>query len=540
MKFEFYDASNRDGDQSCDVNLKPWQKIELALALDRLDCDSLYCEMGWEGSNPVDKQVFKLLKGVQFKHVTPTVFGSTRKAGIRPEQDKSLQSIVQSGVKVATIFGKSNERHVHYELETTLEENLQMVHDSVSFLKSKGLTVFFDAEHFFDGFRRNPAYALSVLSTAAEAGAERLVLCDTNGGTLPNKMPFILGEVNKYLESRGIKTPIGIHCHNDYGNAVSNSVNAPFLGKIAHIQGCINGIGERSGNADLISIIANIMIGYDADDWDYLSRHQIEKPNLELSLLKELSDFFYSVTGVRQNPRQPIAGSLADTDGGGVHRNATRKKAGLYRPFDLALVGNSNSTTAFSSQIGSAHILDVAERLNYPANKNDLRIKAAMEEAKQMSAEGYNIRFLEAEQELLLMRHFGLGFPLSINYWHAATESRNGTIRSKSELCVLVSGRETKRCFEVEGNGPFNAMYTNLQDIVGRHLPSVREISLEGFSVSTVDGVKGKGPASPVRVYAEFRDGIGLWGTVGVSTNILEASLEALVKGFNYYLLRKQ
>ncbi len=517
---EVYDTTLRDGTQRIDVNLSARDKVRFARALDEFGVD--YVELGYPGSNQNDQEAFELMRRERLSHAVIAAFGSTRRKGVKAGKDSNLLAIVSSGAEVGTIFGKSWIEHVRLQLAMTPQQNLDAVYESVAFLQGSGLRVFYDAEHFFDGFRDSQVYALSCLEAAVQAGAERLVLCDTNGGFFPHQILEAVKIVKDHLRERGYAVPLGIHCHNDRELAVANSLVA--VTDIVQIQGVINGFGERSGNANLSSVLPNLK--------DLGVRTNVE-PNLQS--LKEISDLLYMLTNIRPDNYQPFVGHNAFATKAGVHADALLKGA-TYEFIDPRSVGNKRRIV-LSDLSGKANVLDAARRFGYVVEKDDPRVGALLGELKEMEARGYDVGTIEAEEFLLLHRYFGDGREFFTIDDYSVT---SGPQESRCRLEGRVNGSRPVVEKTVAG-GPVNVLYQALQEMLDKKYASINGVSLADFKVRTGDD---RGPASTVRVYCEFaygkNGGVRTWATVGVSDNIIDASLQAVQKGFHYHLLKSE
>lgn len=505
---QILDTTLRDGAQAANVSFTIKDKIRISQALDELGVD--YIEGGWPGSNPKDEEFFGEIAEVGLAHSKVAAFGSTRKKGVKSKDDSNLSAILKSGAEVAVIFGKSWTLHVHEVLRVSKEENLNIIHDSVSFLKSSGLEVIFDAEHFFQGFFHHKEYALSALKTAEEAHADVIVLCDTNGGTLPNQ----IFEATKEAVSR-IMTKIGVHMHNDIGCGVANTVMGVMAGA-RHIQGTINGIGERTGNADLTQIIPTL---------DLKLGLEVLRGHESLKRLGGVSKLVNELAGLPQNPYQPYVGDNAFAHKAGVHVDAILKNTRAYEHVNPELVGNVRAVM-ISELSGTANLLAYArEVLGIKADKNDKRFKDALAEIKEMERHGYSFDVAPASALLILMRHLGLGRKLvDMEYWKVISESSSsiGVVKANSELRVA------------EGVGPVHAVESALREALVKDFPSLSSVALTDYRVILPGEVKNT--ESTVRVTVECSDGSEKWRTTGVSTNVVEASLKALVDGFEYRL----
>lgn len=513
-----YDTTLRDGTQGEGVSLSVDDKLKIAKKLDSLGIH--YIEGGWPGSNPKDMDFFHRAQKLELKQAKISAFGSTRRAGIKAEDDANLQMIIESGVKVVAIFGKSWDFHVTDALGTTLEENLNMIYDSVRFLKENGLEVFYDAEHFFDGYKNNPDYALSTIRKASEAGADCLVLCDTNGGSLPHE----IAQIVKHVKSE-LSTPIGIHVHNDGGLAVANTLAAVEAGAI-QVQGTINGLGERCGNADLTSILPNLQLkmGYQV-----VSDDQIRQ-------LTNVSRYVYEIANIIPTNNQPFVGVSAFAHKGGMHVSAILKAAETYEHIRPEMVGNTRRVLV-SELSGQSNLLFKAQELNINLDKSSPQGKAIIQKIKELEHQGYQYEGAEASFELLLRK--GLGeyeevFTVESVKIHME-KFRNG--ESVTEATVKLRVQDHVVHTVAEGNGPVNALDNALRKALEQFFPAIREMYLSDYKVRVLS--EHEATASKVRVLIESTDGKDTWSTVGVSTNVIEASWEALLDSMKYILLRR-
>lgn len=519
MRFvEIYDTTLRDGAQSKDVIFSLQDKLRITSRLDEFGVQ--YVEGGWPGSNPKDEEYFRRVKDLSLKNSQVVAFGSTRRCDVRPSEDANLNALLQSGVNTVTIFGKSWDLHVNSVLKTSLESNLDMVYDSVRYLKDHGLRVFFDAEHFYDGYRNNKDYALSVLRAAVEAGADLVVLCDTNGGTLPHTF----SDITKAVVS-SINAPVGVHCHNDAGVAVANSLLGVLAGA-CHVQGTINGIGERCGNADLVQIIPALELK--------MGIQTSRLPRERLKSLKSLSLYVYEVLHMHPDPYQPYVGENAFAHKGGVHVDAVLKNRLAYEHISPEDVGNLRLFSV-SELSGKANILAKAKEFGIEVNKDDPVVNRLLAKIKELEYQGYQLEGADGTLYLLMSKELGLYKKLfSVLQWRTISESRDGGFSAESSIKVRVGEKEI---FVIsEGNGPVNAQDRALRKAMSELFPEINRIQLINYKVSIAEAAQGT--ASAVRTFIEFSDGQTNWITVGVSTNILEASKTALIDGYDYYLQR--
>jgi len=514
-----FDTTLRDGSQSADINFSLKDKLELVQAMDSFGFD--YIELGWPGSNPKDIEAFRQAAKLKLKNSRIVAFGSTRRKRLKAEDDFNLQAIVKSKAPVACIFGKTWLQHVEKQLQMSPEQNIEAIKDSILFLAAKKLEVLYDLEHFFEGFKDNREYALSCIRVASEAGAKVVVLCDTNGGTLAAEVEQIVREVRSFMQQCHFRAEIGVHFHNDSGVAVANTLAAVELGA-THVQGTLNGFGERTGNVDLIQVIPALAL-----------KMGKSMAKVNLKELFALSGFAYTLAAVKPNSRQPYVGRNAFSHKGGIHVDAVMKGAS-YEHVNPQAVGNSRSIV-LSDLSGKANIVEVAKRFGYSVTKDNPAVAEMLQAVEQMEKEGYDIGSLEAEQFLLAKRFFGKGEPLfDIMTWKATSERREGKEYSSCILKATVKGKEKDVVAEEEG-GPVGAIFKAVGDLLGQSHKNAAKVLLTNYKVMIAED---HGAESSVRVYIEFQENGSTWGTAGVSANILEASLMAIEKGFSYALLK--
>ena len=516
---KLFDTTLRDGAQSPDVNFSVRDKLEIVKALDDF---GIHCiELGWPGSNPKDMLIFLEARKLKLKKAKIVAFGATRKVNVMPEEDSNLLAILKSKAKVACIFGKTWMEHVKKQLKSEAGNNLKAIDDSIKFLKKNKLTVFYDLEHFFDGFKDNKNYALACLKSAANAGADCLVLCDTNGGSLPEEVDIIIKETKRFMEKEKIKTEMGIHAHNDSGFAVANTLVAVNHG-FTQLHGTINGFGERTGNTDLCQLIPTLVL------------KKRFKLDVKLKKLGSLSDLVYTLANVKPNNHQPYVGKNAFRHKGGIHVDAVMKGAS-YEHIDPSMVGNMRDIV-LSDLSGKANIVEVLKKFNIKADKDDPNVVKMLKEVERLEKLGYDIGNLPVEQFLLSEKFFGRDKEFfKIATWKVMSEQRNGEF-SESVITGKVDGKNREVVAQV-GGGPVDALYKALQKMIATNYKEIKTVKLINYKVMMAED---KGAESSVRVYIEFRNGREEWGTAGVSENILEASLEAIEKGFRYYLLTCQ
>jgi len=523
-KIHIYDTTLRDGTQAEDVHLSTEDKIRIACKLDELGID--YIEGGWPGSNPTDQRFFTEIQNYALKHSTVAAFGSTHAAKKTPETDPNLAALVKARTRAVTIFGKSWDIHVRDALRTTLERNLEMICNSMAFLRPQVEELFFDAEHFFDGFKANREFALSCLKKALEGGADVLVLCDTNGGTTPMELSEIILEVQREIPAASL----GIHAHNDSELAVANSLVAVDLGCV-QVQGTINGYGERCGNANLCSIIPNLQLkmGYGCLEED------------KLALLTSTSHFVSEVANIGTFHRQPFVGKSAFAHKGGVHVSAVRKNPKTYEHIVPELVGNKQRIL-LSDLAGQSNILFKARQYGFHLDKDDPFVLDLLSKLKNLESQGYEYAVAEASFELLLNRTLGRArryFSLDSYRVLELKNEKNGQPFSEATVMVRVGGIQEHTA--ATGKGPVNALDNALRKALEKFYPSLAEMHLVDFKVRVFavnDTGTYSGTASRVRVLIESADQYCQWITVGVSFNIIEASRQALEDSLNYKLFK--
>lgn len=517
---EIYDTTLRDGAQGMKVNFSLQDKISLTLRLDEFGIP--FIEGGWPFSNPKDEEYFKAIKDYSLRQAKVVAFGSTRRKDVKPEKDENLNAILKCDVDYAALVGKSWTLHVKEVLRAKLEENLDMVYESISYLKSHGIKVIFDAEHFYDGYKDGPEYALKVLKVAREAGAERIVLCDTNGGTLTHEFYEI---TKKVCDEFG--DCVGVHCHNDSGLAVANSLMAVVAGAV-HVQGTINGIGERCGNADLCQIIPALEIK--------MGCRALSSSSNGLRDLKSLSLFVYNLIGMEPDPYQPYVGQYAFAHKAGTHSDGVVKVSRAYEHVNPELVGNDRFI-AVSEIAGRSAIVYKAKKFGLNLEKNDAVVLKALRMVKELEASGKMFEDVDGSLYLLLLKAMNAYRPhFEVLSW--AVTSRAGK-RGVKSLCTLkLRVRDKIVTSMAEGLGPVHAQDLALIKALRPEYPDLERVSLINYKVSIVG--RSAGTASVVRVLIEFKGDGEYWATTGSSANILEASMEALVEGYEYYLHRRE
>ncbi|MGA6827170.1 citramalate synthase [Nitrospira sp. NS4] len=515
---EIYDTTLRDGAQAEDVSFSAEDKVRVAQKLDELGVH--YIEGGWPGANPKDIEFFRMIKAIPFKHASVIAFGSTRKASNSVSKDPNLKALLAAETKTITLFGKTWSLHVTDALGISLAKNLELIGDSIAYLKSKGRRVFYDAEHFFDGYKTNPEYALNTVREAVEAGAERVILCDTNGGT----MPWEIREICEVVR-RECAVPLGIHAHNDCEMAVANSLIAIETG-IVQVQGTINGIGERCGNANLCSIIPNLEL-------------KMRRPALNdgLSHLKTVSGFVTEIANHMPNKHQPYVGDSAFAHKGGVHIHAVLKNAATYEHIDPALVGNRQRVLV-SDYAGRSGLLEKLEAYGIKLTKDHAKLQELVDTLKDHENQGYQFEGAEGSFELLMRKAMATHKPsFQLLGYRVIVEKKQETGAPLSEATVMVKVGGVIEHTAAVGAGPVNALDHALRKALEKFYPQLREVKLLDYKVRVL--AANKGTESKVRVLIESGDHKDKWGTVGVSENIMEATWQALADSIEYKLLAK-
>lgn len=511
-----YDTTLRDGAQSEGVSFSPEDALEVLKKLDEFGVD--FVEGGWPGSAPKVDEFFKLAAEIDLKHAQLTAFGSTGKHGTPAKDDHNLKSLVSCPAKWCCIFGKSWDFQVTNALCIPLEENLSLIKNSVKFLKDSGKRVMFDAEHFFDGYYSNREYALSALRSAVEGGAEWLVLCDTNGGTMMEDVAAAVEDVILTFD-----VPIGVHCHNDSELAVANSLVAVERGA-RMVQGTINGIGERCGNANLCSIIADLAL-----------KMEYELNINDLSRLTEVSTFVNETANLAPNPGMPYVGEKAFAHKGGIHVSAIAKDPRTYEHIDPELVGNKRRIL-ISDMAGRASITEKLKDFGIDVDSDES--KAIVDEIKALEAEGYQFEGADASFELLVRRFKGELEPqFKVTGFRVFIDNVGDKITSEASVKVMDnSGNEEHTA--ANGDGPVNALDNALGKALSKFFPIVNKVRLIDYKVRVLD--EKSATAASVRVLIRSTDGKHSWTTVGVSTNVIEASLDALVDSVEYAIYKNQ
>jgi 2-isopropylmalate synthase len=515
---EIYDTTLRDGAQAEDVTFSAEDKVRVAQQLDGLGVQ--FIEGGWPGANPKDIEFFRMIKTVPLQTATVVAFGSTRKSSNAVQKDPNILALLDAETKIITLFGKTWSLHVTDALGISLVKNLELISDSVAHLRSKGRRVFYDAEHFFDGYKTNPDYALETIRQAVAVGAERVILCDTNGGS----MPWEIKEICQVVR-RECAVPLGIHAHNDCEMAVANSLVAIEAG-VVQVQGTINGIGERCGNANLCSIIPNLEL-------------KMKRPVLSdrLSHLKRVSGFVTEIANLMPNKHQPYVGDSAFAHKGGVHIHAVLKNPATYEHVIPGLVGNRQRVLV-SDAAGRSGLLEKVEAYGIKLDKGHAKLQELIDTLKERESEGYQFEAAEGSFELLMRKAMGTHRPsFQLLGFRVIVEKRQDHGVSSSEAIVMVKVGEVVEHAAAVGAGPVNALDHALRKALEKFYPQLREVKLLDYKVRVLSA--NRGTESKVRVLIESGDHKDKWGTVGVSENIMEASWQALADSIEYKLLAK-
>ena len=518
---KIYDVTLRDGTQGEDISFSIHDKIRIAQKLDELGVH--YIEGGWPGSNDRDEGFFEEAKKVKLRKAKFAAFGSTRRAKKTCDEDSSIQALLKAQTPAVTIVGKSWDFHVTEALRIELDENLEIISDSVEYLKQKTDEVFFDAEHFFDGFKHNPEYTLKTITAAHEAGADVLVLCDTNGGTMPWEIESVIKEVRAQLPEANL----GIHTHNDGELGVANTLYAVREGA-RQIQGTINGYGERCGNANLCSIIPDLKLklGFDCLDEDELKR------------LYDTSHFIHELTNLPPIKHRPFVGESAFAHKGGLHVSAVMKNSETYEHVNPEIVGNRRRVLV-SDLSGRSNILYKAKELGVELDPKDERVNAILEELKKLENDGYEFEGADASFELLVRKALGeYRKPFNLKGARTITEKRTEDEDPITEATLVVQVDGVTEHMAAIGNGPVNAMDQGLRKALEKFYPNLKEVKLKDYRVRVLNTKHGTDAV--VRVLIESGDGESNWSTVGVSHNIVEASWKALVDSIDYKILKDE
>lgn len=515
-EIEIYDTTLRDGSQGEGINFSVADKLRIAERLDAFGIQ--YIEGGWPGSNPKDIEFFQQARRKQFKNAKLAAFGSTRRKNVAVEADDQVQLLIAAETPVVTIFGKTWMLHVKEVLNTTPEENVAMIRDTVRYLKENGKIVIYDAEHAFDGFKDNPEYALQTWMAADEGGADMVVLCDTNGGSLSTEVSKIVQTAKAKLKCR-----VGIHTHNDAGLGVANALAAIEVGA-CQVQGTINGYGERTGNCNLTTVIPLLQIK--------MKRRCI--PEESMGKLRELSDFVDEIANLRHDSRQPWVGSAAFAHKGGMHVNAVQKITHSFEHVNPELVGNTRRIL-ISDLAGRSNIVMKAQELGFKIDNNTPELKTILTRIKELEHQGYEFEAAEGSMTLLIRKALQHGqAPFKVDAYHVSMRRDGQT--SACEATIKVRVGEKRAHTVADGDGPVNALDAALRAGLIRFFPALERVQLIDYKVRIID--TGSGTAAKTRVLLQSTDGKEDWSTVGVSENIIEASLQALVDSMEYVLQR--
>ncbi len=530
---EIYDTTLRDGAQQEGISLSVEDKITITKLLDEFGVGII--EGGYAGATPKDEEFFERVKSLELKNAEIAAFGNTRRADADCDDDVSMQALIESGAPITTIVGKASEYQVRVVLETSVEENLSMIADSVTYLKSRGRRVFYDAEHFFDGYKENPDYAVRCLRAAHDAGAERLVLCDTNGGTLPHEIGEIVSAVRNALPDDAV---LGIHTHNDTDTAVASAMEA-FRAGANQIQGCINGYGERTGNANLVSVIGNLNLK--------MGVNAVEPE--KLNELTGLSKIVSEIVNRRPFPFQPYVGVSAFTHKGGLHAAATEKSAAAYQHIDPSVVGNGTRVT-ISELSGRGNVMRLIRELGLEEDLSRDDARRIVEHIKQQESLGFAYENADASLELLIQRNLpNYEAPFELVDFMVIVENRRRASFGTgwrddgvehpflSEVTIKIRVGEEVYLEAAEGNGPVDALNRGLRKAISDEFPEVESINLTDYKVRVVNETMGTGAS--VRVTIESAAEGRVWNTVGASTNIINASWMALADSAEWWLNHK-
>ena len=518
-KIQIFDSTLRDGAQAEGISFSVGDKIKIAKALDELGVD--FVEAGNPGSNQKDLEFFKEAKNIKFNNSKLVAFGSTRRKGIEAKDDSNLNALLDAETEYVCIFGKSSSFHTEKIIGVSKEENLNMISDSIKFLKSMGKKVMFDAEHFFDGYKLDRDYAIESLKTAEEAGAITLVLCDTNGGTFPDELVKILEDVKK-----NINIPLGIHTHNDSGMAVALSVIAVMNG-CSHVQGTFLGYGERCGNANLSAIIPNLELkcGFEC------------LPKGNLSSLTDIAKRVAEISNVKLNYQLPYVGASAFAHKAGMHIDGVIKDSHSFEHVNPSLVGNERRFL-ISEVAGKSTVLAKIAKLYPDVDKNDSRISSIINTIKELEYAGYQFEGADASFELIVHKAFGnFKSYFEVEDFKTIGEGPSEEEKYSSSAIIKVSVGDVVEVTAANGDGPVDALNEALRKAIGKFYPILNSITLSDYKVRILDG-KESATAALTRVIIESTDGSNTWSTVGVSRDIIEASFKALIDSIEYKLLK--
>ncbi len=513
------DSTLRDGAQGHGISFTVEDKLKIVERLDRLGVK--YIEAGNPGSNPKDLEFFDRIKRIKFKNSRIIAFGSTRRVNCAVGEDANVKSLLKADTPAVTIFGKSWDFHVRDIIKTTLDENLKMIYDTINFFKNKGKEVVFDAEHFFDGYKANPEYAFKTLEAAYDAGADCLCLCETNGGAFPQEVYDITQEAVKRF-----KTTIGIHCHNDGGMAVANTIMAVQAGAL-HVQGTINGFGERCGNANLCTIIPNLQLKL---GFKCINENNIKSLTSTAIYISEIANVVFEET-------DPYVGSVAFAHKGGMHIDAVNKNPVSYEHIEPDAVGN-HRRILMSEVSGRSTLLNRINEVDPTLTKDSQETKQIIDKLKELEYEGYQYESAESSFELVIRKVLGRYHPFFDlkDFKVIVNEPSLNNVNSSAMIKVCVGDQE--EITAAEGDGPVNALDNALRKALTRFYPEIREMKLTDFKVRVLDSASAT--AAKVRVLIESTDGKAIWTTIGVSTDVIDASWKALVDSIEYKLIKEK
>jgi len=516
-QIQIYDTTLRDGAQGEGVNFSLQDKLLIARRLDELGFD--FVEGGYPLSNPKDTEFFQRIADEPLQHSRVCAFGMTRRKGVKAADDPGMKALVDSRAPVVTIVGKTSDFHVTEVLRVSLDENLAMIRETIAFLREMGRDVIYDAEHFFDGWKANPAYAAKTIQAAVEGGAMLIVMCDTNGGSMPEEVAALTKEA-----AAAVNVPLGIHTHNDCDLAVANSLASIGAGAV-HVQGTINGLGERCGNADLISVVANLAIKHQG--YEVLSGAGVDH-------LTELSRYVYEVANMHFRNNQPFVGPSAFAHKGGMHVHAVSRAARSYEHIAPESVGNTRRVLV-SELSGRSNIIALTSKTNL--QQDSALMERVLKQVVEMENRGYQFEAAEASFDLLVQRAAGTFRPhFELLHYHVDVETQ-GDGHTTTEATVKLRIGDEMRHEVAEGDGPVNALDAALRKALNGHFPNLRGVQLVDYKVRVINS--DAGTAAAVRVVIESRDTDGTtWGTVGVNENVIKASWDALVDSIEYKLCR--
>ncbi len=518
-KIIIYDTTLRDGTQGEGISFSVSSKLRLTKSMDQFGVD--YIEGGWPGSNPRDMEYFEAVKGIKLKHAKISSFGSTRRADFSVKKDPQLDLLLKSETEVVAIFGKSWLLHVKQILRTTPEENLRMIEESIEYIKNKNREVIYDAEHFYDGYKDNSAYALKTLEVAIQGGADYLVLCDTNGGNLTE----YIYETTKDIIEQFPNIKIGVHCHNDIGLGVATSLAGINAGALM-VQGTLNGYGERNGNANLTSIIPNLIL-------------KMEHPmncGKNLKKLRDLSLFVDDLANLRSDTKAPYVGASSFAHKGGIHANAASKDSRSYEHIEPSLVGNRQRVLV-SDLSGRSSIMMKIQEMGLELDKNTIDVKSFLKELKDLEYRGYEYEASDASFRLLFQYWLKkIKHPFELISYRVIVERDETENKLISEATVKIKIKNEIHHVVAESHGPVGALDRALRQALEKDFPEIKDISLSDFKVRILDSAEGTD--ARIRVQIESSDSKEIWGTVGASDNIIEASWEALKDSVEYKILR--